>query len=331
MTELSQVAVSSTLAFDVERVRHDFPALQQAVHGKPLVYLDSAATSLKPQSVIDAVVDVYARDCANIHRAVHLLSQRATARYEEAREKVRAFLNAARSREVVFTRGTTESINLVAQSWGRSALLEGDEVLVTELEHHSNIVPWQLIAELTGAELAYLELNDDYTVDTSMLEKVIDERTRIVGISGMSNVTGAIGPVAEVTAAARAVGAIVVMDGAQSVPHTTTAVAELDVDFLAFSAHKMLGPTGIGALWGRPELLEEMSPVEGGGQTLRKRVTATAEQMAPVTTPITPTRMIADHTSPESTAKPGKNGSMRSVMKNRLMLRVPNRRNLNGL
>jgi cysteine desulfurase/selenocysteine lyase len=246
----------------------DFPILGREINGHRLAYLDSAATTQKPASVIKAISDYYENTNANVHRGAHTLAHEATVAYEGGRAKVAQFIGAASPNEIVFTRGTSAAINLVAYGWGLRRLTPGDRIVITLQEHHSNIVPWQLIAELTGAELAYLELNDDYTVDTSMLEKVIDERTKIVGISGMSNVTGAIGPVADATAAARAVGAIVVMDGAQSVPHTSTAISELDVDFLAFSAHKMLGPTGIGALWGKPELLEEMNPVEGGGEMI---------------------------------------------------------------
>jgi cysteine desulfurase/selenocysteine lyase len=269
VTELSQVAVSSTLAFDVERVRHDFPALQQEVHGKPLVYLDSAATSLKPQSVIDAVVDVYARDCANIHRAVHLLSQRATARYEEAREKVRAFLNAARSREVVFTRGTTESINLVAQSWGRSALREGDEVLVTELEHHSNIVPWQMLCQHSGAKLVVVPMTDHGEILREAFESRLSDRTRLVAMAHVSNALGTVLPVHEMIALAHDRGAVVVLDGAQAVSHVQVDVRELDCDFYAFSGHKLYGPTGIGVLYGKEHLLESMPPYQGGGDMIR--------------------------------------------------------------
>jgi cysteine desulfurase/selenocysteine lyase len=246
----------------------DFPILGREINGHRLAYLDSAATTQKPTSVIKAISDYYENTNANVHRGAHTLAHEATLAYEGGRAKVAEFIGAASPNEIVFTRGTSAAINLIAYGWGLRRLTSGDRIVITVQEHHSNIVPWQLITDLTGAELAYVDLNDDYTVDTSMLEKVIDERTKIVGISGMSNVTGAIGPVAEMTAAARAVGAIVVMDGAQSVPHTSTAISELDVDFLAFSAHKMLGPTGIGALWGKPELFEEMSPVEGGGEMI---------------------------------------------------------------
>ncbi len=254
----------SSLAHLIE----DFPILGREINGHRLAYLDSAATTQKPRSVIKAISDYYENTNANVHRGAHTLAHEATVAYEGGRAKIADFIGAASPNEVVFTRGTSASINLVAYGWGLRRLSEGDRIVITVQEHHSNIVPWQLITQLTGAELAYLELNDDLTVDTAELEKVIDDRTKIVGISGMSNVTGAIGPIAEITAAARAVGAIVVMDGAQSVPHTATDVSQLDVDFLAFSAHKMLGPTGIGALWGRPEILDEMSPVEGGGEMI---------------------------------------------------------------
>ena len=246
----------------------DFPILERQINGKRLAYLDSAATTQKPRQVIQAISDYYENTNANVHRGAHTLAHEATVAYEGGRAKVADFIGAASPNEVVFTRGTSSSINLVAYGWGLRRLKPGDRIVITVQEHHSNIVPWQLITELTGAELAYLELNDDLTVDTDALETTIDGRTKIVGISGMSNVTGAIGPIAEITAAARAVGAVIVMDGAQSVPHTPTDVSQLDVDFLAFSAHKMLGPTGIGALWGRSELLNEMSPVEGGGEMI---------------------------------------------------------------
>jgi len=269
MTDLSRVAASRPFAFDAERVRGDFPALHQEVHGKPLVYLDSAATSLKPQSVIDAVADVYARDCANIHRAVHLLSQRATARYEEAREKVRAFLNAARSREVVFTRGTTESINLVAQSWGRSVLREGDEVLVTELEHHSNIVPWQMLCQQTGAELVVVPMTDRGEVLREVFESKLSDRTRLVAMAHVSNALGTVLPVQELIALAHDRGALVLLDGAQAVSHAQVDVRELDCDFYAFSGHKLYGPTGIGVLYGKEHLLDSMPPYQGGGDMIR--------------------------------------------------------------
>jgi len=246
----------------------DFPILAREINGSRLAYLDSAATTQKPRQVIKAISDYYENTNSNVHRGAHTLAHEATVAYEGGRTKVSEFIGAASPNEVVFTKGTSAAINLVAYGWGLRRLKPGDKIVATVQEHHSNIVPWQLITELTGAELAYLELTDQLTVDTDTLEKTIDDRTKVVAISGMSNVTGAIGPIAEITAAAHAVGAIVVMDGAQSVPHMNTDVSDLGVDFLAFSAHKMLGPTGIGGLWGKPELLDAMSPVEGGGEMI---------------------------------------------------------------
>ena len=269
MSEVSPVTPSRRKPFDVQRVREDFPALHQEVHAKPLVYLDSAATSLKPQAVIDAVADVYARDCANIHRAVHLLSQRATARFEEAREKVRSFVNAANKSEVVFTRGTTEAINLVAQSWGRAYLREGDEVLVTELEHHSNIVPWQILCQQTGATLVVVPITDRGEVLREAFEQELSDRTRLVALAHVSNALGTVLPVAELIALAHDRGAVVLLDGAQAVSHVDVDVQALDCDFYAFSGHKLYGPTGIGVLYGKERLLESMPPYQGGGDMIR--------------------------------------------------------------
>jgi cysteine desulfurase/selenocysteine lyase len=269
MSEVSPITGVRRIALDVWRLRDDFPALHQEVHGAPLVYLDSAATSLKPQSVIDAVTEVYGRDCANIHRAVHLLSQRATARFEEAREKVRAFLNAARTDEVIFTRGTTEAINLVAQSWGRARLKEGDEVLVTELEHHSNIVPWQILCQQTGAELVVVPMTDDGEVLREAFEEKLTERTKLVAMAHVSNALGTVLPVKELTQLAHDRGAVVVVDGAQAVSHVEVDVQELDCDFYAFSGHKLYGPTGIGVLYGKEQLLDSMPPYQGGGDMIR--------------------------------------------------------------
>jgi cysteine desulfurase/selenocysteine lyase len=260
---------ASAVEFDVRRVREDFPALHQEVHGKQLVYLDSAATSLKPQSVIDAVSDVYARDCANIHRAVHLLSQRATAHYEGARERVRSFLNAARMTEVVFTRGTTEAINLVAQSWGRTYLGEGDEILVTELEHHSNIVPWQILCQQTGAKLVVVPMTDRGEVSREAFEQQLSERTRLVALAHVSNALGTVLPIIEMIELAHERDAVVLLDGAQAVSHVDVDVQALDCDFYAFSGHKLYGPTGIGALYGKERLLEAMPPYHGGGDMIR--------------------------------------------------------------
>ncbi len=266
MTEASAL---KTVPIDFRRARADFPALHQQVHGKPLVYLDSAATALKPQSVIDAVAEVYSKDCANIHRAVHLLSQRATARYERAREKVRGFLNAARTTEVVFTRGTTESINLVAQSWARTHLQPGDEILVTELEHHSNIVPWQLVCQQTGAKLVVVPMTDRGQILLEDFEQKLSDRTKLVAVSHVSNALGTILPVQSMTAMAHARGAVVLVDGAQAVPHVNVDVQALDCDFYAFSGHKLYGPTGVGALYGKERLLDSMPPYHGGGDMIR--------------------------------------------------------------
>jgi cysteine desulfurase/selenocysteine lyase len=251
------------------RIRDDFPILGRRIDGRPLVYLDSAATTQKPVAVLDAMDDFYRTCNANAHRGAYRIAEEATERYEGARAAVARFVGAASSRDIVFTRGTTGGINLVASGWALHRLREGDRILLTAMEHHSNIVPWQMIARLTGAELVYLPLTPDRRVDTSGLEGLLDERVKVAAVSGMSNVLGSLGPVAEVAAAARAVGALVVVDGAQLVPHLPTDVGALGADFMAFSAHKMLGPTGIGALWGRSELLEEMEPAEGGGEMIR--------------------------------------------------------------
>lgn len=265
----SPATTVATPAFDAKRVRDDFPALHQEVHGRPLVYLDSAATTLKPRVVIETVDEVYQRDCANIHRAVHLLSQRATARFEASRETVRQFLGAKSAAEIVFTRGTTESINLVAQSYGRPLLGEGDEILVTELEHHSNIVPWQLLCQQTGAKLVVVPMTDDGEVRLDAFEGKLSDRTRVVALSHVSNALGTVLPVKEMVARAHAAGAVVLLDGAQAVSHVDVDVRELDCDFYAFSGHKLYGPTGIGVLYGKEALLEEMPPYHGGGDMIR--------------------------------------------------------------
>jgi len=254
---------------DLSRLRADFPLLQQEMNGRPLVYLDSAATTQKPTAVLDAMDAYYRRYNANVHRGAYTLAQEATELYEGARAKVAAFVGAASPREIVFTRGTTSAINTVAFGWGMYHLRPGDRILLTDLEHHANVVPWQLLCRHTGAHLDYLPLTPDYRVDLERLADRLDERVKVVGISGMSNVLGTIPPVARVAAAARAVGAITVVDAAQMAPHLPVDVAALGVDFLACSAHKMLGPTGIGALWGRLELLEAMEPAEGGGEMIR--------------------------------------------------------------
>ena len=253
---------------ELRHLRDDFPILSREINGKPLVYLDSAATTQKPLQVIDAISDYYRTINANVHRGAYTLSDEATTAYENARERVASFVNAATASEIVFSRGTTSAINLIAYGWGLNRLTTGDRIVLTMMEHHSNVVPWQLISKHTGAELVYLPIDEDYRVDLSEVAEAIDERVKIVAVSGMSNVMGTIGPVSELATAAHAVGAIVVVDGAQLVPHMPTDVQSLGADFLAFGAHKMLGPTGIGALWGRSELLEEMEPAEGGGEMI---------------------------------------------------------------
>ncbi len=255
--------------FDPRRVRQDFPVLQQKVHGKPLVYLDNAATTQKPQAVLDALRHYYATDNANIHRAVHQLSERATRDYESARGKVRHFLNAADDREVVFVRGATEGINLVAQSWGRANLRAGDEIVISWMEHHSNIVPWQMLCEQTGAVLRVVPINDDGELLLDELEKLLSERTRLVSMVHLSNSLGTINPVERIVELAHACGAKVLIDAAQSASHLTVDVKDLDCDFLVFSGHKVYGPTGVGVLYGKAALLEAMPPWQGGGDMIR--------------------------------------------------------------
>ncbi|MEM8606546.1 MAG: cysteine desulfurase [Myxococcota bacterium] len=268
MTAPSAATEVSATRFDPRKARADFPAIHQEVHGRPLAYLDSAASTLKPQVVINEVADVYSRDSANIHRAVHLLSQRATARYEEAREKVRSFLNAERKSEVIFTRGTTESVNLVAQSWARTFLHQGDEVVLTELEHHSNIVPWQIVCEQTGAELVVVPMTDRGEVTVDAFAECLTPRTRIAAMAHVSNALGTVLPVEEMTRLAHERGAVVLLDGAQAVAHVPVDVQALDCDFYAFSGHKLYGPTGVGVLYGRERLLEGMPPYQGGGDMI---------------------------------------------------------------
>ena len=253
---------------DVERIRRDFPILSRTVRGKPLVYLDNAATSQKPRAVIDAVSRFYASENANIHRGVHYLSERATEAYDAVREQVARFLNAASTGEIIFTRGTTEAINLVAQSYGRSVLRPGDEVLITAMEHHSNIVPWQLICEQTGAVLRAVPITDAGELDLDAFDRLLTERTRLLAIVHLSNALGTINPVRELVARARARGITVMVDGAQSAPHLAVDVQALDCDFFAFSGHKLFGPTGIGVLYGRESLLERMPPWQGGGDMI---------------------------------------------------------------
>ena len=255
-------------AFDVLKVRRDFPILSERVHGKPLVYLDSANTSQKPQAVIDAMDDYYRHANANIHRATHLLSERATALYEGARAKAAAFINAPDAKTVVLTKGTTDGINLVAQSYGRSMLRAGDEIVISWLEHHSNIVPWQMLCEQTGAVLRTVPIDDRGEIDLEQYAALLSPRTRIVAMSHVSNALGTINPVREIIGQAHARGAVVLIDGAQAVPHLTVDVQALDCDFYVFSSHKMFGPTGVGVLYGRRSLLEAMPPYQGGGDMI---------------------------------------------------------------
>jgi cysteine desulfurase/selenocysteine lyase len=260
--------VASAARLDVERVRADFPALHQEAHGKPLVYLDNAATTQKPQSVIDAVRSFYERDCANVHRGVHALSQRATVAYESARSAIKKHLGAKDSREIVFTRGTTEAINLVAASFVRPRLQAGDEVLISAMEHHSNIVPWQLLCEERDATLKVIPIDDDGDIILEEYEGLLSERTRIVALVYVSNALGTVNPVQHMIEMAHDRGVPVLLDGAQAVPHLTVDVTELDCDFFAFSAHKVYGPTGIGALYGKRSHLLEMVPYQSGGDMI---------------------------------------------------------------
>ncbi len=259
----------SSPPFDVERVRSDFPILKQCVHGRPLVYLDNAATSQKPKAVLDAVEDYYTADCANVHRGVHALSERATRSYEEARIKVQRFLNAAESREIVFVRGATEGINLVAASYGRHNLEAGDEVVITGLEHHSNIVPWQLLCEEKGARLRVAPIDDDGAVPLDQFEKLFGPRTQLAAVAHASNALGTVNPVERMIAIAHSHGVPVLVDGAQAVAHRRVDVRALDCDFYVFSGHKLFGPTGIGVVYGKARLLEAMPPYQGGGDMIR--------------------------------------------------------------
>ncbi len=252
--------------YDVSKVRKDFPILEREVHGAPLVYLDNAATSQKPRAVIQALTDYYERYNANVHRGAHTLAIEATDAYEEARAKVARFINAPSAANIVFVRNTTEAINLVANTWGMANVKKGGRIVVTEMEHHSNLVPWQHVARTNGGELKLMAIDDDYKLDLSDLDELLTPATRLVAMTHMSNVLGTITPVAEVVAAAHRVGALVLVDAAQSVPHLPVDVQELDCDFMAFSGHKMLGPMGIGVLYARDELLDQMDPFLRGGE-----------------------------------------------------------------
>ncbi len=256
-------------SLDVTAIREDFPILAQRVHGKPLIYLDNAATSQKPKCVIEALTHFYRMDNANIHRGVHQLSERATRSYEAARGKVQQFLNAANVREIIFVRGATEGINLVAQTYGRTHVKAGDEIVISALEHHSNIVPWQMLCEEKGAVLRVIPINDRGEVEFDQFEKLLNRRTRLVAVSHVSNALGTVNPVREIVSAAHAWNVPVLIDGAQAVPHMQVDVRNLGADFYVFSGHKVFGPTGIGVLYGREQLLEDMPPYQGGGDMIR--------------------------------------------------------------
>ncbi len=255
--------------FDVQAVREQFPILRRSIHGHPLTYLDSAASSQKPESVISATARYYREMNANVHRGVYTISEEATEAYENARRKVARFIGAQSPREIIFTRNATEAINLVAYSWGRANLQSGDEILLTEIEHHSNLVPWQMLSQQTGAQLRFIRVTDDGLLEIDELDELLTERTRLVAFTAMSNVLGTITPVGEIVRRAHAAGALALVDGAQSVPHLSVNVQALDCDFLAFSGHKMCGPTGIGVLYGKRRLLDEMPPFLGGGDMIR--------------------------------------------------------------
>lgn len=254
---------------NIEQIRADFPILQTSVNGKPLVYLDNGASSQKPVQVIDAMRDYYLNEHANIHRGVHTLSQRATQKYEDARQKVATWLNAKHNHEIIFTRGTTESINLVAHSFGKRFIQAGDEIILSKMEHHSNLVPWQMLCEERGAVLKFVPISDDGDFLLESYKKLLNEKTKLVSITHVSNTLGTVVPVSEVVKLAHAAGAKVLLDGAQAVPHMRIDVQNLDCDFYAFSAHKMYGPTGFGVLYGKENLLNEMPPFMGGGDMIK--------------------------------------------------------------
>ena len=256
-------------AFDVSRVRRDFPILAQQVHGKPLVYLDNAATSQKPQSVLDTLSRYYTTENSNVHRGIHYLSEQATADYEDARSKVRGLLNASDDREIIFVRGTTEGINLVAGSYGRANVGQGDEVVISAMEHHSNIVPWQILCQERGAHLRVVPMNDDGDLLVDEYERLLGPRTKLVSMVHVSNSLGTINPVRRIIEMAHSRGVPVLLDGAQSTPHMNVDVRDLDCDFFVFSGHKLYGPTGIGVLYGKADLLESMPPYQGGGDMIK--------------------------------------------------------------
>jgi cysteine desulfurase/selenocysteine lyase len=266
---MSTVTTEIAAGFDVERIREDFPVLKQTIHGKPLVYLDNAATAQKPYAVIEAIRKFHEVDCANIHRGVHELSQRSTAAYEGTRAKMKRFLNARSKSELIFVRGTTEGINLVASSWGHKNVREGDEIIISAMEHHSNIVPWQMVCEATGAKLRVIPINDRGELILEEYARLLNPRTKMVAVTHVSNALGTINPVAEIIAMAHRAGALALIDGAQAAPHLKVDVQALDADFYALSGHKMVGPTGIGILYGKSKLLNAMPPYQGGGDMIK--------------------------------------------------------------
>jgi cysteine desulfurase/selenocysteine lyase len=264
----SSPQLHNALTFDADKLRTDFPILQQQVNGHPLVYLDNAATTQKPEAVIEAISNYYRQDNANVHRGSHALSDRATARFEAARETTARFINSPQSCQVIWVRGVTEAVNLVAHSWGRANLQAGDKVLVSYLEHHSNIVPWQMVCAERGAEVVPIPVLDSGDIDMDALDALLDERVKLVAVNHISNALGTVNPVADIISKAHAVGAKVLIDGAQAVAHCTVDVQALDCDFYTFSGHKLFGPTGIGVLWGKKDLLEAMPPFLGGGEMI---------------------------------------------------------------
>jgi cysteine desulfurase/selenocysteine lyase len=266
---MSTLTSVTPAGFDVAKVREDFPVLKQTIHGKPLVYMDSAATAQKPFAVIDAIRKFHEVDCANIHRGVHELSQRSTAAYEATRSKAKRFLNSRFTNELIFVRGTTEGINLVASSWGRTNVKEGDEIVISAMEHHSNIVPWQMLCEEKGAKLRIIPMNDRGELILEEYQKLLNPRTRMVAVTHVSNALGTINPVGEIVAMAHRAGAVALIDGAQAAPHMKVDVQALDADFYTLSGHKVVGPTGIGILYGKSKLLNAMPPYQGGGDMIK--------------------------------------------------------------
>ena len=267
-TDSGSASKEEQAMLDVELIRRDFPILQRMIHNKPLVYLDNAATSQKPLAVTDAIVEYYHGHNANVHRSIHTLGDEATTRYEEAREKTRRFINAPTAQSIVFTSNATEAINLVAYAWGSQHVKEGDEIVLSVMEHHSNLIPWQMLAQATGVTLRFIDIDDEGLLRWDDVQRLIGEKTKLVALTQMSNVLGTINPIREIGKIAHAYGALMLVDGAQSVPHMPVDVQELDCDFLAFSSHKMLGPMGVGVLYARPAVLENMGPFLGGGHMI---------------------------------------------------------------